>query len=103
MSSDAVEKFFAQVSTDEPLQKAVQAAYQKGVNAEGHAAVAALAAGRGFQVTGDELAKAWVLQQGQLSDDAVEKVAGGAGPTIPSSSFVSTGGIAGAIHATRKA
>ena len=102
MSSDAVEKFFAQVSTDEPLQKAVQAAYQKGVNAEGHAAVAALAAGRGFHVTADELATAWVLQQGQLSDDAVEKVAGGGGgPTIPESAWVSTG--FGNPYSSRKA
>jgi len=79
MSWEAIEGFFAKVSQDQTLQKAVQEAYADGVNAEAHATVVDLAAGQGFEFSVDKLDQAWAAQEGELSDDQLENVAGGFG------------------------
>ncbi len=73
--NSAVQGFFTKVTTDAALQAACSEAVTRG-DAE---AIVRLGAEAGFSFTLDDLKQAWEEQAAELTDEDLEKVAGGTG------------------------
>ncbi len=88
MSMSAVQEFLTKVSEDQALQEQIAKAMESDNDRQ---AVAELARSKGFDFTTEELAQEiqnreniarQQLEAGELSEDELESVAGGATPTL---------------------